>query len=134
MTVIENAPTPIEQARADALGAQVEPPPVVSEPDPPPEPETRPERAETSYVILGRQSDQVAQRGGALNQIPELWRILDGDRKARSTREALETYVADLTEPPAQGTVLVAVASRWWKPVPVKLETTTVSTIVIGGE
>ena len=77
------------------------------------------ERPDTTYVILADQGDGV-------------WEVVHPAMPARSTREALQTYVEGLKEKPEYGTVLVAVASRSWKPVPVGIRTETITRVVIG--
>ena len=77
------------------------------------------ERADTTYVILIKTGTTA-------------WEILANALHARSTREALQTYVETLAEKPKDGTVLVAVASRSWKPVPVGIRTETITRVVIG--
>jgi hypothetical protein len=88
--------------------------------DPVPGRPWRSERADTTYVIL----EAFGERGGA-------WQIVAPLMAARSTREALQTYVEALADKPANGTVLVAVASRSWKPTTVGIKTETITRVVI---
>ena len=77
------------------------------------------ERRDTTYVVLNK-------RDGVT------WEVVAEKLVASSTRDALQTYVEGREDLIAEGAVLVAVASRSWKPVPVGIRTETITRVVIG--
>ena len=83
-----------------------------------PAPANPAERADTTYVILSKIGVNT-------------WDVVGGIQ-ATGARQALQAYVEGIEEKPKDGTVLVAVASRSWKPVPVGIRTETITRVVIG--